>query len=426
MRWVRSHFGVGTCPSMQRRLMCGGSYVNNLNATLRRGPLSAAGSAPPRHRPPRDICKTCRRSLRGRRRLARARPRVRGMIRTTGPRGEHMTGNRRPTIKTVAARAGVGRTTVPRVVNGSDLVSAEVRTRVLEAIKELNYVPNSVARGLVTNRTDAVALVIPESESRLGWEPFFAALIRGVSGALTETRTQLQLMLVRDQAERDQLTESVATRRVDGVLLVSVHADDRLPGMLEEMGLPTVLAGRRDAGEQLSYVDSDNAGGALVAVRHLLHRGRRRIATITGPHDMDVGRSRLAGWRDAHAEADLTADELLVETGDFTEESDSRAMCSLLERAPDLDAVFAASDLMAVGALAELRRRGRRVPEDVAVVGFEDSVLARHTNPPLTTVRQPVEELGRTMVRILTDITRNGAPRRQVTLPTELVVRESS
>lgn len=337
-----------------------------------------------------------------------------------------MTGNRRPTIKTVAARAGVGRTTVSRVVNGSDLVSAEVRTRVLEAIKELNYVPNSVARGLVTNRTDAVALVIPESESRLGSEPFFAALIRGVSGALTETRTQLQLMLVRDQAERDQLTESVATRRVDGVLLVSVHADDRLPGMLEEMGLPTVLAGRRDADEQLSYVDSDNAGGALVAVRHLLHSGRRRIATITGPHDMDVGRSRLAGWRDAHGEAGLTADELLVETGDFTEESGSRAMSSLLERAPDLDAVFAASDLMAVGALAELRRRGRRVPEDVAVVGFEDSVLARHTNPPLTTVRQPVEELGRTMVRILTDITRNGAPRRQVTLPTELVVRESS
>lgn len=172
-----------------------------------------------------------------------------------------MTGNRRPTIKTVAARAGVGRTTVSRVVNGSDLVSADARARVLAAIKELNYVPNSVARGLVTNRTDAVALVIPESESRLGSEPFFAALIRGVSGALAESRTQLQLMLVRDQAERDQLTDSVAARRVDGVLLVSVHSEDRLPGMLEEMGLPTVLAGRRDAGERLSYVNADNAGG---------------------------------------------------------------------------------------------------------------------------------------------------------------------
>ncbi|CAM5239832.1 HTH-type transcriptional repressor PurR [Streptomyces hirsutus] len=164
-------------------------------------------------------------------------------------------------------------TTVSRVVNGSDLVSTDARSRVLAAIKELNYVPDSVARGLVTNRTNAVALVIPESESRLGSEPFFAALIRGVSGALAESRTQLQLMLVRDQAERDKLTESVATRRVDGVLLVSVHSEDRLPGMLEEMGLPTVLAGRRDAGERLSYVDSDNAGGACEAVRHLLRGG---------------------------------------------------------------------------------------------------------------------------------------------------------
>lgn len=337
-----------------------------------------------------------------------------------------MTGNGHPTIKTVAARAGVGRTTVSRVINGSELVSADARARVLAAIKELNYVPNSVARGLVTSRTDAVALVIPESESRLGSEPFFAALIRGVSGALAETRTQLQLTLVRDQFERDQLAETVATRRVDGVLLVSVHARDRLPGMLEEMGLPTVLAGRRDEGEQLSYVDSDNAGGAAAAVRHLLEGGRRRIATITGTLDMDVGRSRLAGWHEAHRAAGVRTDAALVEAGDFTEEGGRRAMRSLLERAPDLDAVFAASDLMAVGALAELRRRKRQVPGDVAVVGFEDSFLARHTDPPLTTVRQPVEELGRTMVRILLDVTRHGAGRQRVTLPTELVVRESS
>ncbi|MFI1002086.1 LacI family DNA-binding transcriptional regulator [Streptomyces galbus] len=337
-----------------------------------------------------------------------------------------MTGNRRPTIKTVAAHAGVGRTTVSRVVNGSDLVSAEARARVLAAIKELNYVPNSVARGLVTNRTDAVALVIPESESRLGSEPFFAAIIRGVSGACAESRTQLQLMLVRDEAERDQLTESVATRRVDGVLLLSVHSGDRLPGMLEEMGLPTVLAGRRGADEQLSYVIADNAGGAAAAVRHLLGRGRRRVATITGPLDMDVGRSRLEGWHAAHREAGVTAPDLLVETADFTEEGGAHAMRSLLDRAPDLDAVFAASDLMAVGALTELRRWRRRVPQDVAVVGFEDSVLARHTDPPLTTVRQPVEELGRTMARILADITRHGADRQQITLPTELVVRASS
>ncbi|WP_028804646.1 LacI family DNA-binding transcriptional regulator [Streptomyces sp. 142MFCol3.1] len=336
-----------------------------------------------------------------------------------------MAGNRRPTIKTVAARAGVGRTTVSRVVNGSELVSADARARVLAAIKELNYVPNTVARGLVTSRTDAVALVIPESASRLGSEPFFAALIRGVSEALADSRTQLQLMLVRDQAEREQLTESVAARRVDGVLLVSVHADDPLPGMLEDLGLPTVLAGRRDVGERLSYVHADNAGGAAEAVRHLLSSGRTKIATIAGPLDMDVGRSRLEGWRTAHREAGAPASEVLVEIGDFSWESGRRAMYSLLERAPDLDAVFAASDLMALGALEELRRRQRQVPGDVAVVGFEDS-LARYAHPPLTTVRQPVEELGRTMVRILTEITQHGAPRQQVRLPTELVVREST
>ncbi|MBY8342925.1 LacI family transcriptional regulator [Streptomyces spinosirectus] len=336
-----------------------------------------------------------------------------------------MAGNRRPTIKTVAARAGVGRTTVSRVVNGSDLVSADARARVLAAIKELNYVPNTVARGLVTSRTNAVALVIPESASRLGSEPFFAALIRGVSEALADDRTQLQLMLVRDQAEREQLTESVAARRVDGVLLVSVHADDPLPAMLEEMGLPTVLAGRRDVGERLSYVHADNTGGAAQAVRHLLSSGRRRIATIAGPLDMDVGRSRLEGWRTAHHEAGVQESQVLVETGDFSWESGRRAMRSLLERAPDLDAVFAASDLMALGALDELRRQQRQVPEDVAVIGFEDS-LARYAHPPLTTVRQPVEELGRTMVRILTGITQHGEDRQQLMLPTELVVRESA
>ncbi|MEU6308628.1 LacI family DNA-binding transcriptional regulator, partial [Streptomyces chartreusis] len=196
--------------------------------------------------------------------------------------------------------------------------------------------------------------------------------------------------------------------------------------MLEEMGLPTVLAGRRDADERLSYVHADNAGGATEAVRHLLGSGRKKVATIAGPLDMDVGRSRLEGWRTAHEEAGLPAPETLVEVGDFSWESGSQAMRSLLERAPDLDAVFAASDLMAIGALEELRRQKRQVPGDVAVVGFEDSPHARWTNPPLTTVRQPVEELGSTMVRILADITEPDAERQQLMLPTELVVRESS
>ncbi|MFD6288750.1 LacI family DNA-binding transcriptional regulator [Streptomyces sp. NPDC060205] len=338
-----------------------------------------------------------------------------------------MRGRQRPTIKTVAARAGVGRTTVSRVINGSELVSEKARAAVLAAIAELNYVPNSVARGLVTSRTNSVALVIPESESRLGSEPYFSAVIRGVSTALAKTRTQLQLVLVRDQAERDQLTESVAERRVDGVLLVSVHEHDPLPGLLEDMGLPTVLAGRRSVAESLSHVHSDNAGGAATAVGHLLAQGRRTIATISGPLDMDVARSRLQGWREALEKEGHEAAERLVASGDFTEEGGEAAMRSLLEQVPALDAVFVASDVMAAGALVELRRQRRGVPDDVAVVGFDDSIIARHTNPPLTSVRQPVEEIGETIARLLLEEIGNpDEPRRHVVLPTELVVRESS
>ncbi|MGA6227691.1 LacI family DNA-binding transcriptional regulator [Streptomyces umbrinus] len=338
-----------------------------------------------------------------------------------------MEGRQRPTIKTVAARAGVGRTTVSRVINGSELVSDKAKAAVLAAIAELNYVPNSVARGLVTSRTNSVALVIPESESRLGSEPYFSAVIRGVSTALAKTRTQLQLVLVRDQAERDQLTESVAERRVDGVLLVSVHEHDPLPGLLEDMGLPTVLAGRRSPAESLSHVHSDNAGGAAAAVRHLLARGRRTITTISGPLDMDVARSRLQGWREALEKAGHEATEHLVVSADFTEEGGEAAMRSLLEQLPMLDAVFVASDVMAAGALAELRRQGRSVPGDVSVVGFDDSIIARHSNPPLTSVRQPIEEIGNTIARILLEeISNPEEPRQHVVLPTELVVRESS
>ncbi|MFI6345812.1 LacI family DNA-binding transcriptional regulator [Streptomyces sp. NPDC050560] len=337
-----------------------------------------------------------------------------------------MGGGRRPTIKTVAARAGVGRTTVSRVVNGSELVSDRAREAVLAAIAELGDVPNSVARGLVTSRTDAVALVIPESESRLGSEPYFSAVIRGVSGGLAATRTQLQLVLVRDKGELDQLTRAVAARRVDGVLLVSVHEDDPLPGLLEGLGLPTVLAGRRSPHETLSHVHSDNVGGAAAAVRHLLERGRRTVATVAGPQDMDVGRARLRGWRDALAAGPRDA-ERLVAAADFTEDGGRAAMRALLARAGDLDAVLVASDVMAAGALLELRRQGRRVPDDVAVVGFDDSILARHTDPPLTSVRQPVEEIGETITRVLLDeIADPALPRRQLTLPTELVVRSSS
>ncbi|QHZ00174.1 Ribose operon repressor [Streptomyces sp. S4.7] len=333
----------------------------------------------------------------------------------------------RPTLEAVAELAGVGRGTVSRVVNGAPGVSAKARAAVETAITKLNYIPNPAARSLVTSRTDCVALVIPESESRLAAEPYFSAVIRGVSTELADTEMQLLLILVRDRRELDRLTRFAAARRVDGVLLVSIHDDDPLPGLLEEMRMPTVLAGRRSPDESLSHVHSDNVGGAAAAVRHLIDAGRTRIATITGPLDMDVGNSRLRGWREALAERGTAPDERLVAVSDFTEEGGRTAMSDLLDRAPGIDAVFAASDVMAAGALTELRERGRRVPDDVAVIGFDDSVIARHTTPALTSVRQPIEAIGRSITRLLLkEIAEPSTVHRQLLLPTTLVVRDSA
>ncbi|GAB2594134.1 LacI family DNA-binding transcriptional regulator [Streptomyces capparidis] len=330
-------------------------------------------------------------------------------------------------MEAVAALAGVGRGTVSRVINGSPKVSERARVAVETAIAELGYVPNRAARSLVTSRTDSIALVIPEPETRLFAEPYFSDIIRGVSGELADTDMQLLLTMVRTSHERDRLGQYLAAHRVDGVLMVSVHEDDPLPDLLNRIEMPAVLSGRRSDLESVSYVDADNTGGARSAVRHLLRRGCRTVATITGPLDMHVARSRLDGWCQALEEGGLACDDDLAAAGDFTEDSGRRAMRTLLERRPDIDAVFAASDVMASGALQVLRETGRSVPGDVALVGFEDSVVARHTDPPLTSVRQPTEEMGRTMARLLLDeIAEPGRLRRQVVLPTELVPRGSA
>ncbi|WP_079170533.1 LacI family DNA-binding transcriptional regulator [Mangrovactinospora gilvigrisea] len=340
---------------------------------------------------------------------------------------------RRPTIEAVAARAGVGRGTVSRVINGSPKVSARAREAVEAAIQELGYVPNRAARSLVTSRTDAIALVIPEPESRLLAEPYFADIIRGVSAELSANAgavdLQLLLILVRTEEERKRLTNFLTARRVDGVLLAAVHDRDPLPDLMEKLDMPTVLGGRRSDRERLSHVQPDNAGGAEAATTHLLERGRRHIATITGPREMEASRSRLRGYQRALAAYGTAVDDAspLVAEADFTEEGGRAAMAELLARQPGLDAVFAASDVMAAGALAALRAAGRRVPEDVAVVGFDDSMIARHTTPPLSSVRQPIEEMGREMVRLLLDeIEERGRSHRRVVLATELVARESS
>jgi DNA-binding LacI/PurR family transcriptional regulator len=332
----------------------------------------------------------------------------------------------------VAARAGVGRGTVSRVVNGSPQVSAEAKAAVLQAIDELGYVPNRAARALVTQRTDSVALVVSESEARVFGEPFFAGIIRGISSFLLATPLQLWLAMAQSPQERERINQHLTRQHVDGVMLLSLHDQDTLPARLRERGLPAVLGGRPagmltpDA-QPINFVDVDNAGGARLAVAHLAGLGRAQIAVIAGPQDMGVGVDRLAGYRDAVVQAGLPPEEDLIGYGDFSEESGAAAMRTLLANRPGIDAVFAASDLMAVGAMRVLKEHGRRIPTDVAVVGFEDSVLARQTDPPLTTVHQPVEQMGREMARLLVDLIAGVAELDSaVILDTHLVDRASA
>ncbi|MEV5311429.1 LacI family DNA-binding transcriptional regulator [Streptomyces sp. NPDC052610] len=332
-----------------------------------------------------------------------------------------------PTLEQVAALAGVGRGTVSRVVNNEAGVKESTRRAVQRAIAELGYVPNLAARSLAGRRADAVALVMTERDWRLFGEPFFSETVTAVGDALTDTSVQLLLTLVRTDAERQRFVEYARGGRVDGVLLMSVRAEDRLPDMLADAGLPTVLLGRRSGDERVTYVDADNVGGARDAVTHLLRGGRRSIAAITGPLGMYVAQCRLRGYHQALADAGLPADASWTVEGDFTEASGRRAMTELLRRHPHVDAVLAASDTMAAGALAVLRTAGRRVPDDVAVIGFDDFQLAQHTDPPLTTVRQPLEDIGHTLVRLLLEeMEQPEVAWRHVILRTRLVVRESA
>ena len=332
----------------------------------------------------------------------------------------------RPTLEQVAARAGVGRGTASRVINGGVRVSEHARQAVEDAIAELGYVPNQAARALVTRRTDAVALVIAESEERVFGEPFFAGVVRGIGAALADAGRQLVLILER-APHRDSLDRYLSPQHVDGVLLLSLHDDDELPGRIRAHGLPVVVGGRARESTATGFVDVDNVQGAGLAVAHLAERGRERIATIAGPEDMVAGRSRFEGYAAGLAAAGRPLDERLVVRGDFGQQSGAEAMRVLLDRTPAPDAVFCANDLMAVGALQALRESGRRVPEDVAVVGFEDAPVSLSTQPPLTTVHQSPERMGREMVAMLLETMGGTGPEPAGRmLPTRLVVRGSS
>lgn len=332
-----------------------------------------------------------------------------------------------PTLESVAALAGVSRATASRVLNGSEQVSERSRTAVLDAASQLSYVPNAAARSLVRRRSDSIAFVVSETEERFFSDPFFAAVLRGVHTVVAARGLQLVFTVSSCDEDRDKLVRFAASGHVDGAILVSVHGEDPLPDRLRGHGVPVVLSGRPYAGpDEALFVDADNVGGARQAATVLVERGCRRIGTIAGPGDMVAAQDRLQGFREVLSEAGQADDSALRVRADFTVDGGRAAMDVLLQRTPDLDGVFAANDLMAVGAVQALVDRGLRIPDDVAVVGYDDVAVAAAANPPLTTVRQPMEHMGREMARLLLEVVDGGAADGPVVLPTSLVRRVSA
>jgi DNA-binding LacI/PurR family transcriptional regulator len=331
------------------------------------------------------------------------------------------------TLEAVALAAGVSRATVSRVVNGSNRVTPNTRRVVEKAIRQLGYVPNRAARSLVTRRTESIGLVIPEPTTKLFGDPFFPQLIRGINAVLGEADQVLVLLTPQSAHDEQKLGDYLASGHVDGAMLVSLHGADPLPAFLADRGIPVVVGGRPTRGIGVDVVDVDNVQGALQAVRHLIALGRRRILTVTGPLDMAPAQDRLAGYRSALAEAGIDSDPALELAGDFDQVVSAEVVDRLIAAGGTFDAVFAASDAMALGAMSAIRRAGLRVPQDVAIVGYDDSALALFSDPPLSSVRQPIEEMGREMARAM--LAQLGASRqvpRSVVLATELVVRGSS
>ncbi|MET9732106.1 LacI family DNA-binding transcriptional regulator [Streptomyces sp. NPDC006458] len=338
------------------------------------------------------------------------------------------TGGRRrpPTIHDVAREAGVSRGTVSRVLNGGHYVSPTAQDAVNAAIRKTGYVVNRHARSLITGRSDSVGFLLTEPQERFFEDPNFNVLLRGCTQALAAHDIPLLLMIAGTDDERRRITRYITAGHVDGVLLVSSHSGDPVAQELREAGVPLVACGKPiGLGSKVSYVAADDRDGACDMVRHLLSLGRRRIGVVTGPLDTPGGVDRLAGYKEVLTGAGIAIDDRLIVSGDYTKASGEAGAERLLDRAPDMDAVFVASDLMAQGVLTALHRAGRRVPEDIAVGGFDDSPAAVAASPELTTIRQPWDRISAEMVRVL--LARiGGEEAAAVILPTELVKREST
>lgn len=328
-------------------------------------------------------------------------------------------------LEEIGRLAGVSRSTVSRVVNGEPNVSPAAKARVEAVIKATGYRPHAAARSLASNRTGVVGLVIPSAVETIFDDPYFGRLILGISKATNLSGTTLSLFLFREAADEAAVaTRVVSPGLVDGVILTATRMGDPLVDQLVEAGMPFVIVGRPDDGRPLFSVDADNRGGAVQAVQHLAGLGRTRIGLIAPPSNTTAGLDRRAGFLDGIGKAGLMADERLMSEGDWSETSGRERMAEILAAGPD--AVFVGSDRMAVGALRAIREAGLSCPDDIAVVSFDGLMPRSQSTPELTSVTQPVREVGERAAELLHSLIHGQVSTpQQIVFPTELIVRSS-
>jgi LacI family transcriptional regulator len=329
------------------------------------------------------------------------------------------------TLEDIAKQAGVSRSTVSRVVNDDPNVSDKVRAHVNQVILSTGYHPHAAARSLASKHSWTLGLVLPRTVSTFFTDPYFPRLTQGIALACNRYNYTLALFLMDTNEDEKRIFPRIARKgMLDGIILQTGRRVDNLTESLIKSELPVIIVGRPFETNGVSYLDVDNFDAAQRAVCHLINLGYKRIATITGLVDSTAGIDRREGYLKAFLDNGRSVDDELIIEGDFTERSGYLAMQKLLPAMPD--AVFAASDTMAIGAIMAVREAGLRVPSDIAFVGFDDLPIATQFDVKLTTVRQPIVQFGAKAVEILLDIINNGIkPSRRVIMETELVIRES-
>ncbi len=335
---------------------------------------------------------------------------------------------RRVTSRDVAEQAGVSRSTVSLILNNTPGINipAETRLRVIRTAQELGYTPNAAARSLATSQSHLLGFVLCQSTEQVFADAFLPQVILGVNSAATAQGYRVLVQPVEDVSQPGTYVHLMREQRIDGIILSGPRSDDRQLDELREQNFPVVLLGQLH-GTAFPSVDVDNVKGAALAVEHLLRLGYRHIGMITNaPPQYTASIDRIQGYRQALEKYEVAFHEEHIFYGNFTEESGYAAMHALLEHYPWAEAVFIASDVVAYGALAAVRDRGRSVPDDLAIVGFDDARLSRYSYPPLTTVRLPAHDLGYHAGIVLIQLIQGeSVPSRPLLLETELVIRDS-